>query len=73
MLGWYIKQGSLMTSVDRLQNANIYIKDAALVDSIEEVPTTPEQIVSASEQPASNGFSIRTLRLLHFFLSREIR
>ena len=54
MLGWYIKQGSLMTSVDRLQNANIYIKDAALVDSIEEVPTTPEQIVSASEQPASN-------------------
>ena len=54
MLGWYIKQGSLMTSVDRLQNANIYIKDVALVDSVEEVPTTPEQIVSASEQSASN-------------------
>ena len=55
MLGWYIKQGALMTSVDRLQNANLYIKDVALVDKIEEIPATPEQIISAPEQFDSNA------------------
>ena len=43
-----------MTSVDRLQNANLYIKDVALVDKIEEIPATPEQIISAPEQFDSN-------------------
>lgn len=55
MLGWYIKQGALMTSVDRLQNANLYIKDVVLVDKVEEVPITREQIASAPEQSSSNA------------------
>lgn len=54
MLGWYIKQGALVTSVDRLQNANLYIKDVVLVDKIEELPATSKQIESSVEESKPN-------------------
>lgn len=54
MLGWYIKQGALMTNVDRLQNANLYIKDVALVDEVEQLPAQ-ETIEETLEQNQSDA------------------
>ena len=57
-LGWYIKQGILLTDVsDKLWNANLYVDDVQLVTN-DQQKVIEQTNVAKPEQDASKGFQV---------------
>lgn len=57
-LGWYIKQGVLLTDIaDRLWNANLYVDDVQLITN-EQKNTLNQVTTAAKQQDSAKGFQV---------------
>jgi len=57
-LGWYIKQGVLLTDIaDRLWNANLYVDDVQLITN-EQRDTLNQVTTAAKQQDSTKGFQV---------------
>ena len=64
ILGWYIKQGILLTDIsDKLKNANLYIDDVKLVnrDALPNMQEANQQLQETVQQTESNTLELPTM------------